>query len=87
MDEVKSAGRATRCVLAAVATILGGCNTTTVRTDVKFKSETEIAVAAIKNEWLTLCEGPQGAMPENGIGSLLQDYSDVAAKVRLLRFF
>ena len=79
MDESQGARRAACCIFATAVMLLAGCSTTSVKTNVKFKSETEIAVAAIKNEWLTLCEGPQGAVPENSTGALLQDYSDVAA--------
>lgn len=79
MDESPSAGRTARCIFAAAVMLLASCSTTSVKTGVEFKSETEIAVAAIKNEWLTLCEGPQGPVPENGVGALLQDYTDIAA--------
>lgn len=43
------------------------------------KSETEIAVAAIKAEWLKPCEGLLTPTPENAVGNLLQDYADMAA--------
>lgn len=78
MDESKSPRRTACGILSAVAIFAGGC-TTPPQTGVKFKSETEIAVGAIRNDWLALCEGPQGSMPENGVGLLLQDYADLAA--------
>lgn len=43
------------------------------------KSETEIAVEAIKDEWLVACPGVTGPMPTNTTGNLLQDYNNVAA--------
>lgn len=44
------------------------------------KSETELAVSAIKMEWLAPCAGVNTPLTENTIGALLQDYVDVTAK-------
>lgn len=61
---------------AAIIAILAGCGHS--KPLLRTKSETEIAVSAIKAEWLKLCEAPAGGDPENQVGALLQDYADVA---------
>jgi len=64
--------------IAAIIAVLVGCAHNEVRPEIKFKSETEVAVANIKMDWLKRCEGLPAAMPANEVGSLLQDYADMA---------
>ena len=45
---------------------------------IRTKSETEIAVAAIKSEWLKTCSPPVEDETGNQIGALLKDYVDTA---------
>ena len=80
METRSFAGRAFRCIVsAAIILSLTGCFGTFGKAAVKTKSETEIAVAEIKAEWLKRCEGLAGTMPENQTGNLLQDYADMAS--------
>lgn len=62
---------------AAIIVILVGC-AATVQPQVQTKSETELAVSAIKLEWLTDCEFTPVDPLGNQIGALLQDYVDTA---------
>lgn len=55
---------------------LAGCFTTIPQ--IRTKSETEIAVAAIKSEWLKPCTAPVESEPSNTVGGLLQDYLETA---------
>lgn len=55
---------------------LAGCGHTAPH--IRMKSETEIAVSAIKLEWLKGCEVPAAAPLANSVGALLQDYVDTA---------
>lgn len=62
---------------AAIITALVGCPAT-MQPQVHTKSETELAVSAIKMEWLTDCEFVPAEPLGNQIGGLLQDYVDTA---------
>ena len=70
------------CGLGAIVSIglVAGCSTTPVKvhSDIKLRSETELAIQAIKEEWLKPCLGV-GQPQENSIAGLLQDYTDAAA--------
>lgn len=61
----------------AIIVLLTGC-ATAVQPKVQTKSETELAVSAIKMEWLTDCEFVPADPLGNQIGGLLQDYVDTA---------
>ncbi len=65
-------------VLALVVVFFTGCATLQTSDAVRTKSETELAVAAVKKEWLIPCEGLAAVVPTNDIGTLLQDYADMA---------
>jgi len=69
--------------ITLIAVILPGCAALKPGESIRFKSETELGVSAIRLEWLKQCEGPGGTMPTNDIGSLLQDYADLATAFRL----
>jgi hypothetical protein len=56
---------------------IAGC-ATNEPAKIRTKSETEIAVAAIKLEWLKSCEHQAVSTPDNQVGVLLQDYVDTA---------
>jgi len=71
---------ACRLFVCTVVSVVTGC--ATVPPVARFKSETELAVAATKTEWLKRCEIPgslAGGMPDNNVGSLLQDYADMTS--------
>jgi len=76
--------RATRAICAlAIVVLLPGCMTTCSQPvqpppTVVTKSGTELAVEQIKSEWLVRCAGLETSMPANDIGSLLNDYNDLA---------
>lgn len=61
---------------AAIIALLAGCgfDSPLIRT----KSETELAVSAIKSDWLMLCVDKEKVVPQNQVGALLQDYVDMA---------
>lgn len=61
---------------------LAGC-VTPAKDKVRTKSETEIAVSAIRAEWLTDCVFEQTPEQENQVGGLLQDYVDMAEALAL----
>jgi hypothetical protein len=65
------------CCFTVVAFLLTGCFGTTSPVKIRIKSETELAVAAIKTEWLIRCKFLASA-PPNEVGALLQDYADMA---------
>lgn len=79
METRKSFGAVFRClIVCSIIPLLSGCFET-FKTGIKTKSETEIAVALVKDEWLIACKGLAGPMPENEVGALLQDNTDLAA--------
>ena len=84
MEKCTSLGRAFSRLftLALIATTLAGCATLKPGESIRFKSETELGVSAIRLEWLKRCEGLEGPMPTNEVGNLLQDYADMAAALR-----
>lgn len=57
---------------------LVGCGTIAGGGTVRMKSETELAVSEISEQWLTKCEGVTSPAPDNQVGLLLQDYNDLA---------
>jgi hypothetical protein len=65
------------CAIIAALTV--GCRTAPVQPQqqIRVKSETELAVAAIDREWLKRCEYLRGPMPENEVGALLQEHAAV----------
>ncbi len=62
------------CILVAIGT-LSGCAATTPNPGVKVKSELEIAIEAVKDEWLRPCADLPDAPTVNSIGNLLEDAS------------
>lgn len=78
MATCKSPGRARglRCLISVIAVMMSACETAPPR--VVTKTETEIAVAAVKDEWLKECEGLVG-VPSNSIENLLVDYTDLSS--------
>lgn len=63
-----------------MALALSGCASSKLTpASVKTRTETELAIAAVKSEWLKRCDMPSAGVPENNIGALLQDYLDVAS--------
>lgn len=85
METSTSLGRAFSRLftLAVIAATLAGCAATKVGDSIRFKSETELGVSAIRLEWLKRCEGLTSPMPTNDTGNLLQDYADMAGALRL----
>lgn len=71
--------------VTAALFMLSGCATLQTSDSIRTKSETELAVSAIRSEWMTHCEGVAGDMPVNETGGLLQDYADVAAAFAVCR--
>lgn len=69
--------RVLACIYAALA--LGGCGHLQVSGTVRTKSETEIAVEQIRDEWLKVCETLKTPMPTNSVENLQRDYTDLAA--------
>lgn len=65
-------------MVAAVAVLLSGCITKVVYVRDPTKSETEVKVEAIKDEWLDPCAGLPKAKPGNDVGNLLGDYNTLA---------
>lgn len=73
-----------KLAFAAIAALmlLSSCGTkvSIQQPAVKTQTATELAVAAIRDDWLKKCEGlPPGPPPENNVGGLLEDYNQVAA--------
>lgn len=65
------------CLSAVIFAMMAGCETAPV-TGIKTQTEVEIAVAAVKDEWLKECEGLPALTPGNEVGNLLEEYTDVA---------
>lgn len=80
MDQSTRTGdRAVRLVCGLLASLtLSGCAwlCPAPESKVKTKSETELAVEAIRAEWLKPCEGMAAGAPDNNVGALLQDGTD-----------
>lgn len=71
--------RASLALLLASTLALVGCTGPVRKVPALLvSSETEIAVQAIKAEWLKLCDEVVGPPPENEIGNLLLDYNALA---------
>jgi hypothetical protein len=69
-------GRLLPAIIASVVAMTG-CGSTPPQ--INTKTETEIAVANVKSEWLKACEGVMTPMPGNEIGLLLQDHAGISA--------
>lgn len=75
MDASKRARPAVGAVILA-ALLAVGCSTTVPT--VKTKSETEIAVSEIPADWLLGCDKISDSAPDNEVGELLLDYTELA---------
>lgn len=66
------------CALAVTA-LLAGCPwPLQPQAKITTRTETELAVIEVKDEWLKPCAGLAPAMPENNTGNLLLDYNDLS---------
>lgn len=61
------------CGLGTVVLVLVGCETAPKKVpNLVTKSDTELAIEALSEEWLRECEGLSGE-PDDSVGALLQD--------------
>jgi hypothetical protein len=66
------------CALAVTA-LLAGCPwPLQPEARITTRTETELAVIEVKDEWLRPCAGLSPTMPENNTGNLLLDYNDLS---------